>query len=394
MAKGSSVLGKNTTKQVQNLRRGGQLGLFEKIVAINWFIVLMICIISGIGIALLYSVAGGSMDPWAKKQLIRFLIGLGAMFFIALINIRVWMYFAYPIYFITLVMLVVVDVIGHKGMGSTRWLDIGFMRLQPSEIMKIALILVLCRYFHCLELGGEKKLKSLIWPVLLIALPLFLVLRQPDLGTSLLIAFGGIAIIFAAGVRIWIFIVGILSAIPIAIFKWNTLPSYQRGRVETFLNPERDPLGAGYQIVQSKIAFGSGGVSGKGFMQGTQSQLNFLPEKQTDFIFTVLAEEFGLVGSVGLLGLYLTIIGYAIFVSFTIVNKFGRLLILGMGITFFLYIFINMGMVMGMLPVVGVPLPLVSWGGSAMLTLMIGMGLIFSVAIHRQQKIPRGGAFA
>ncbi len=375
-------------------RSANALGVFDKFSEINWFIVLVVFLITGIGLSLLYSVAGGAVEPWAKKQLIRFIIGLGAMFFIALVNIRVWLYLAYPLYILTLIMLIIVDVMGHKGMGSVRWLDLGFMRLQPSEIMKISLILVLARYFHCLDKGGERKIISLIWPVILIAVPAVLVLRQPDLGTTLLIVFGGIAILFAAGIRFWVFFVGIIASAFLAMLKWSSLPSYQRGRVETFLNPERDPLGAGYQIVQSKIAFGSGGVHGKGFIQGTQSQLNFLPEKQTDFIFTVLAEEFGLIGSAGLLGLYLIIIGYALFVSFSVANRFGRLLILGMGITFFLYIFINMGMVMGMLPVVGVPLPLVSYGGSAMLTAMIGMGFVFSVAIHRNQKIPRGGAFA
>lgn len=280
------------------------------------------------------------------------------------------------------------------GKGSQRWIDLGFMNLQPSEFMKIALVMALARYFHCLSDEETVQLKSLIKPIILIVMPVVLVLRQPDLGTTILIVAGGIAILFAAGVRMWLFVLSIIALIPAGYGAWQFLKPYQKQRVLTFLDPEKDPLGAGYHIIQSKIALGSGGVYGKGFIQGTQSQLNFLPEKHTDFIFTVIAEELGLMGGLSLLGLYFILLSYSMIVSISVKSQFGRLLILGMVFTFFLYLFINIAMVMGLVPVVGVPLPLVSYGGSAMLTLMVGFGLIFSSAIHRETSIPRGGAFA
>ena len=371
-----------------------QKNLREKLVDLNWFIVFVIIAVAGIGFAMLYSVAGGSIDPWAKNQFIRFLIGLGVMVVIAIIDIRVWMFLAYPLYALSLGMLVIVDVMGEMGKGSQRWLDLGFMNLQPSEFMKIALVMALARYFHCLSDDDTLKIKSLFKPIVLIILPVILVLRQPDLGTTLLIVMGGVALLFAAGVRMWLFIFSFVSMIPAAFGAWQFLKPYQKQRVLTFLDPEKDPLGAGYHIIQSKIALGSGGVYGKGFIQGTQSQLNFLPEKHTDFIFTVIAEELGLIGGLSLLGLYFILLSYAMIVSVSVKSQFGRLLILGMVITFFLYLFINIAMVMGLVPVVGVPLPLVSYGGSAMLTLMVGFGFILSTAVHKETSIPRGGAFA
>lgn len=366
----------------------------QKLADLNWFIVFIIVCVAGMGFAMLYSVAGGSFDPWAKNQFIRFLIGLAALVTIAVIDIRVWMFLAYPFYALALGMLIIVDVMGVMGKGSQRWLDIGIMNIQPSELMKIALVMALARYYHCLSDEDTLKLKSLLKPIILIGLPVVLVLRQPDLGTTLLIIMGGIALLFAAGVRMWLFIMSIVAMIPAAFGAWQFLKPYQKQRVLTFLDPETDPLGAGYHIIQSKIALGSGGVYGKGFIQGTQSQLNFLPEKHTDFIFTVIAEELGLIGGLSLLTLYFILLAYAMIVSVSVKSQFGRLLILGMVVTFFLYMFINIAMVMGLVPVVGVPLPLVSYGGSAMLTLMIGFGFILSAAIHKETSIPRGGAFA
>tara|TARA_B100001540_G_scaffold308619_1_gene323578 strand:- start:1157 stop:2188 length:1032 start_codon:yes stop_codon:yes gene_type:complete len=343
---------------------------------------------------MLYSVAGGSVDPWAKRQMIRFLPALGLMLVIALIDVRVWLFLAYPIYALALALLIAVEFTGVSGMGAQRWIDLGVMQLQPSEVMKIAVVLALARYYHTSTLIEARLLKNLFMPLLLLAIPSYFVLRQPDLGTTLLIIFGGLAVMFAAGVRMWIFGAGlaaVLAAVPVV---WQLLRPYQKSRVLTFLDPERDPLGAGYHIMQSKIALGSGGVFGKGFMQGTQSQLNFLPEKQTDFIFTMLAEEFGLIGALTLLGLYMVVLSYGVLMSFSVRSQFGRLLSLGVTTTLFLYVFINTAMVMGLLPVVGVPLPLMSYGGSAMMTFMVGMGLILSVALHRDIRIPRGGAFA
>ncbi len=379
-----------------NRLQGGRRSksLFQKISELNLVIIFVVILIACIGFALLYSVAGGNMDPWAKKQVIRFVIGMFGMLVIALVDIRVWMFLAYPFYFISLALLVVVSVMGQTGMGATRWIDLGFMNLQPSELMKIALILALARYYHCLSKDEVGKYSRLIMPVLLIAAPVVLVLLQPDLGTSLLIIIGGVSILFCGGVRAWIFVVGLMAMIPAAFGAWKYMKPYQKDRVLTFLDPERDPLGTGYHSIQAKIAIGSGGVYGKGFIQGSQSQLNFLPEKHTDFIFTVLAEEFGLMGGLGLLGLYIILLAYALFISMSVRSQFGRLLALGIGVTFFLYMFINVAMNLGMVPVVGVPLPLVSYGGSAMLTLLVGIGFVLCVAIHRDTSISRGGAFA
>lgn len=368
--------------------------LREKLIDLNWFIVFVIVVVAGFGFAMLYSVAGGSLDPWAKNQFIRFVGGLVLMIGIAVIDIRVWMFLAYPFYVIALSMLVVVDVMGEMGMGAQRWISLGFMNLQPSEFMKIALVMALARYFHCLTDDETVQIKSLIKPIILIILPVVLVLRQPDLGTTLLIVMGGIVILFAAGVRMWLFVMSFLAMFPAAYGAWQFLKPYQKQRVLTFLDPATDPLGAGYHIIQSKIALGSGGVYGKGFIKGTQSQLNFLPEKHTDFIFTVIAEELGLIGGLSLLGLYIILMGYAMIISMSVKSQFGRLMIMGMVMTFFLYMFINIAMVMGLVPVVGVPLPLVSYGGSAMLTLLVGFGFILSTAIHKETTIPRGGAFA
>jgi len=366
-----------------------RLTLGQKIWNINWTLVILICLNASIGFAMLYSVAGGSVDPWVKRQAVRFAMGLGVMFVIALVDIRVWLRYAYVIYAVALALLISVELIGSVGMGAQRWVDLGFFQLQPSEVMKISLVLALARYFHALSLEEVQSLRFLLPPLVLVLAPVALVLRQPDLGTAVLLVLGAGALFLIAGVRMWIFgvvIAGIGAAIP---FAWNYLHSYQQARILTFLNPERDPLGAGYHILQSKIALGSGGLTGRGYMQGTQSYLNFLPEKQTDFIFTSLAEEFGLSGALGLLGLYVVIIAYGIAIALRARNHFGRLVAMGITATFFLYVFINIAMVTGLVPVVGVPLPLISYGGTAMVTILIGFGLLISVYVHRDVRIPR-----
>jgi rod shape determining protein RodA len=284
-----------------------------------------------------------------------------------------------------------VEIIGDIGGGAQRWLDVGVVRLQPSEIMKIGLVMALARYYHGLTLDEVRNLKTLIKPAILIGLPSMLVLRQPDLGTTLLIAAGGATLLFVAGVPRKVFIVGAVVAVVGAIGGFYQLHDYQRDRVFTFLDPDRDPLGTGYHIQQSKIALGSGGLAGKGFMQGTQSHLDFLPEKQTDFIFTALAEEFGFVGGVTLVLLYAVLIGYGFMIALSARSHFARLMAVGVTTTFFLYVFINIAMVMGLVPVVGVPLPLVSFGGSAMMTLLIGMGLLMNVYVHRNVVLSRQG---
>lgn len=370
---------------------GQQLTLGAKIRMISWGLVLLVCVISGIGIAMLYSAAGGQWDPWAKSQLIRAAPGVVLMLTMALVDIRIWMRAAYFIYAVVFALLIAVEIMGHIGMGAQRWINLGFFVLQPSELMKPALVLALARYFHGLNLEQIGRPIVLIPPLMLVFAPVGLVLLQPNLGTSLLLIMGSGAIFFAAGVRIWKFLLIIgagLGALPVG---WEFLHDYQKQRVFTFLDPETDPLGAGYNILQSKIALGSGGLFGKGYQMGTQSQLMFLPEKHTDFIFVVLAEEFGMTGALALLGLYCLLLIYGIAISLTSRNQFGRLVGIGLTTAFFLYMFVNVAMVMGLIPVVGIPLPLVSYGGTAMLTLMIGVGLLLSVSVHREVRIPRSG---
>ena len=371
--------------------RSGEMTLREKIWQINWSLVLLITATAAIGFAMLYSAANGSFDPWAKRQMVRFALGFALMMFIALLDIRFWLRTAYLAYAAALVLLVAVEVHGNIGMGAQRWISLGPVQVQPSELMKISLVLALARYFHGLNLEEVNRFTSFIPPILMIAAPTALVLRQPDLGTAMMLAAGGVVLMFLAGVRIWIFVAGALAALASIPVAWQFLREYQKQRVLTFIDPETDPLGAGYHILQSKIALGSGGMFGKGFLLGTQSHLNFLPEKQTDFIFTMLAEEFGMIGGLGLLGLYALLLLYGIVIAMRSRSHFGRLLAMGVTVTFFLYVFINIAMVMGIVPVVGVPLPLISYGGTAMLTLMMGFGLLMCVFVHRDVAFGRRG---
>ncbi len=371
--------------------------LRQKLWQIHWLFVLLLVAVAGIGFAMLYSAAGpaageGSLDPWASRQMVRFAAGVVIMVAVALTNIRLWLRYSYVIYLVTLVLLAAVEFGGTAGMGAQRWINLGFANLQPSELMKIALVLALARYFHGGSADDVRRPLFVVPPLLMVAAPSALVLRQPDLGTALMLIIAGGAIFFAAGVRMWKFaLVGAaaIGSVPVA---WQFLHEYQRTRVLSFLDPESDPLGAGYHIIQSKIALGSGGMFGRGFMQGSQSHLNFLPEKQTDFIFTLLAEEWGLVGGLTLLGLYVLLLVYCFAISLRSRNHFGRLLGMGVTTTFFLYVFINIAMVMGLIPVVGVPLPLISYGGTAMLTLLFGFGLLLGVYVHRDMVIGRRGA--
>ena len=375
---------------------GGQMGqqvnltVLQKLAQINWFLIVLISLIAGVGFAMLYSAANGNLDPWASRQMLRFAAGLGLMLLIALIDVRVWLRHAYLIYAAALLLLIAVEVMGVAGMGARRWINLGLFQLQPSEVMKIALVLALARFYHGMHPEEIGRIRWLVVPAGMILVPVALVMRQPDLGTAILLVLTATAIMLLAGVRLWKFAAAFgasLLAIPLA---WRfMLHSYQKDRVLTYLNPERDPLGAGYHIMQSKIALGSGGLFGKGFMQGTQSHLAFLPERQTDFIFTMLAEEFGLVGCLGLLSLYVLVIAYGYAIALRSRNQFGRLLATGVITSFFIYVFINMAMVMDLIPVVGVPLPLVSYGGTSMISLLIGFGLILSVYVHRDINISR-----
>jgi rod shape determining protein RodA len=369
-----------------------EMTLREKLWHVSWSFVALITIVCSIGFMTLYSAANGKMNPWASHQMLHFAAGMTVMLTVAVVDIRSWMRWSYVLYAIALVLLIAVQIKGSVLKGGQRWIDLGFIQLQPSEIMKITLVLALARYFHGASYQEVGRPWFLLPPVFMVLVPVWLVFKQPDLGTAMMLAFASAGLLFLAGVRIWKFaivfaVVG--AAAPVA---WKFMRDYQKNRILTFLNPESDPLGTGYHILQSKIALGSGGVFGKGFLQGTQSHLDFLPEKQTDFIFTMLAEEWGLVGGIVLLGLYTLILVYGYALSMKSRNHFGRLVGLGLTTTFFFYVFINIAMVMGLVPVVGVPLPLISYGGTAMLTLLFGFGLIMSVYIHRDAHIGRRGA--
>ena len=371
--------------------RDPEMTLGQKLWQMSWGLVLLTTLISVIGFAMLYSAANGNVDPWASRQMLRFSVGLALMLAIALIDVRFLFRWAYLAYFGTLGLLVAVEVMGTTGMGAQRWIDLRFIQLQPSELMKVTIVMALARYFHGLSPEEIARPFYLLVPILLTLAPAALVLKQPDLGTAAMLIMVGTAVFFCAGVRLWKFaVVGVLglSAIPIG---WQFLHAYQQQRVMTLFNPENDPLGAGYHILQSKIALGSGGLFGRGFLQGSQSHLNFLPEKQTDFVFTMLAEEFGMVGGLVLLGLYAVLMIYGLAIAIRSRNQFGRLLAVGIACNIFLYIFINIAMVMGLIPVVGVPLPLISYGGTAMLTIMAALGLIMSIYIHRDVRISRRG---
>jgi rod shape determining protein RodA len=368
------------------------LTLRDKVFSIRWSFLLLVSLVAIVGFVSLYSAAGGKLDPWAGKQMARFCIGMCILIIVALVDIRIWMRAAYPFFGVCSLLLLYVDIKGHIGMGAQRWINLGFMQLQPSEVMKIATVMALARFFAGHAKDDVKNPLFLLIPVGIIAIPVGLVMMQPDLGTAMTIIMASTAMFFLAGVPYWIFALGgaaFVGALPIA---WKLMHEYQKKRVMIFLNPENDPLGAGYHITQSKIALGSGGIMGKGFLQGTQSKLNFLPEKQTDFIFTLFTEEWGLVGGLSLMGLFLLIIIYGYVMAFQSQNQFGRLLSLGIIVNFSIYVFINIGMVMGLLPVVGVPLPMISYGGTAMLSVLFGFGLFMSAYVHKDVNITKRGS--
>ncbi len=363
---------------------------FRKILHLNWALVLLICAVATAGFLMLYSVAGGSMEPWAGPQLSKFILGLAVMFVIGFVPIWFWQSLSGLAYAVAFLLLLGVEFFGHIGMGAQRWIELGPIRLQPSEMMKFTLVMALAAYYDALDSNKVSKPLWVLIPVLIIVAPTVLVLMQPNLGTSLMLILGGSAVMFCAGVSIWYFgaVIAVGVGVVGAVFvgrgtPWQLLHDYQYRRIDTFLDPTADPLGAGYNIIQAKIALGSGGWSGKGYMQGTQSRLNFLPEKHTDFIFTTLAEEFGFIGAFSLLMLYTLMIAFCISSALQNKDRFASLLTLGVAANFFFYLAVNLSMVMGMAPVVGVPLPLLSYGGSAMLVLLAAFGLIQSAHIHR-----------
>jgi rod shape determining protein RodA len=362
----------------------------RKILYLNWGLVLLLVAVASMGFLMLYSVAGGDLQPWAEPQMKRFAVGLVLMFAIAMVPIWFIRNMAGVAYAVSILLLLAVEFFGEVGMGAQRWIDIGPLRLQPSELMKITLVMMLATYYDWLDTKRTSRPLWVLIPVVLIVAPTVLVLIQPNLGTALMLLMGGGVVMFAAGVSLWYF--GAVAALGVgaiaSVFTtrgtpWQFLHDYQYRRIDTFLDPTTDPLGAGYNIIQAQIALGSGGWSGKGFMQGTQSRLNFLPEKHTDFIFTTLAEEFGFIGAFSLLLLYGLIIFFCLASAMQSKDRFSQLLLIGIGCTFFFYLAVNLSMVMGMAPVVGVPLPFLSYGGSAMLVLMLAFGVVQSAHVHR-----------
>ena len=372
-------------------RPGERNRLIVKFSEIDWTLALLVCLIAGMGSVMLYSIAGLSWEPWSANHLVRFGLCFALMVVLAMVDLRVWFASAYPVYAVGLLLLLAVEIMGDVSLGAQRWLNLGFVRLQPSEIMKIGLVLALARFYHGLPADEARFSWRLIVPVALIGLPTLLVAHQPDLGTAVLLAATGLSVMMLAGLSLRVVGALAFSALasipPMVMF---VLHDYQRNRILTFLNPEADPSGSGYHIMQSKIALGSGGLLGKGFGLGSQSQLDFLPEKHTDFIFATLAEEFGFVGCVSVLALYLATITIALRIASVSHSHFGRLGAAGVTATFALYVLINGAMVMGLAPVVGVPMPMLSFGGTVMLTVMIGFGLVQAVRVHRYSEITSG----
>ena len=367
--------------------RNPNLTLKEKLYNLNLTYFFFIFLLGGIGVMMLYSAANGDWDVWALKHFVRFALGISVMVVLTFCDIKFFLRYAYYFYFATLFLLIVVEIAGHTGMGATRWINLGFMKLQPSELMKIALVLALAKYFHSTTLQNIETVRGIIQPIMMASVPAILIMMQPDLGTALMLLFTTGVILFVVGVQLWKFVIvgaGALVLLPIA---WHFLHDYQQKRVLTFLNPERDPLGAGYHIMQSKIALGSGGVFGKGFLHGTQSHLNFLPEKHTDFIFTMLSEEFGIIGAILVLFINFLILMYSYSFALRTTSYFGKLVIIGLTTNYFLYIFINIAMVLGLLPVVGVPLPLISYGGTVMLSVMASFGIIMAIYVNRNTNL-------
>lgn len=365
----------------------------EKLSRFSWGLFVPMCMVLAISIVVLYSAGGGNWKPFALSQLMKIVLGFGVFFYAAFTNIKTWVKSAYLIYAVALIMIVLVTFVGHTGMGAQRWLNLGFIHIQPSELIKIALVLALARYFawfNSVELG---QFKNYIAPMLMMLVPFGLIVAQPDLGTALSLGMITVGMFYIVGAnKKWFIIATILGFLAAPVVWFGGLHDYQRGRIITFLNPDSDIQGAGYQINQAKIAFGSGGMTGKGYMAGTQSQQSFLPEKQTDFIFTMLGEEFGFIGAFGLLMIYTWIVVLLFWTAKMCRNRFGQLICFGFMLNFFVYYFINISMVLGLLPTVGVPLPLMSFGGSSLLSLMFGFGLCQNAHIHKDQQLSAKGS--
>jgi rod shape determining protein RodA len=373
----------------RRLIRETSFGLTHKLWQVSWLYIVLLCALASVGYVALYS-AGGGAEPYASRHILRFAFGLTLMLSIALVDIRFIARMSWPAYALGIGLLLLVAMMGHVGKGAQRWIELGGMQWQPSEFMKLALVMALAAWFHKASLERMGNPLFLIPPAIAVLLPVGLILKEPNLGTAVITAVVGFAVFLGAGIRWWkvaVLLAAVGGAAPLA---YSHLHDYQRARITTFLNPESDPLGAGYNIIQSKIALGSGGMWGKGFMQGTQNHLNFLPEKQTDFVFTIIAEEWGLVGTLAVLGLLALIVFGGMAMALRCRHQYGRLVALGITTNFFMYVFVNVAMVMGAIPVGGVPLPLVSHGGSAMIMVMVAFGVLMSAQVHRDVEFGEG----
>ena len=364
-----------------------QLTFFQKVRSFDIILILSVLLLGFIGVISMYSSDGGQFSYHTKSHIIRFGVFFFLMLVFSFVRIKFWHSLGYFFYFIVVLLLIYASFYGISASGSQRWINLYFINLQPSELMKISIIICFAKYYHRMQLASVNKFRNLLLPIVILIIPVFLVLTQPDLGTSILIALSGIVVIWLSGVNVKYFIYSGLFLIISAPFVISFLKPYQKLRILSFFDPERDPLGAGYQIIQSKIAVGSGGLGGKGFLKGTQSYLEFLPEKHTDFIFTLFSEEFGFLGSVILLLIYVVMIYRIIAIGFITRSFFGKLYCYGFGSAIFIYIVVNMSMVLGLLPIVGSPLPIISYGGSSMMATMIGLSIVMSAKIYHRQLI-------
>jgi len=359
----------------------------DKLRSIDYLLILLIIAIGSISVFAIYSTEGGKFSFYTKNHIIRLSVFFSLFLVLSFVRVSTWYKNAYLFYIVGLVLLITVLFFGISASGATRWINLYFLNLQPSELMKIAVIICFARYYHRIQSSDIQSYKFLIQPIILLIIPCYLVIQQPDLGTSILIAGSGIAIIWLAGLNIKYFVYSgllLLVSLPFAI---SILKPYQKSRILTFFNPDRDPLGAGYQIIQSKIAIGSGGLFGKGFLQGSQSYLDYLPEKHTDFIFTLFSEEFGFFGSLFILFLYAIIVWRIIKIGNVTRSNFGKLFCYGFGTAFFIYVVVNMMMVLGLLPIVGSPLPIMSYGGSSMMAIMLGLGIVMSCKVYKDTPV-------
>jgi rod shape determining protein RodA len=378
-----------STTRVSN---ANMMNFSERLSRFSWALFIPMCVVLIFSIVVLFSAGGGSWHPFALSQLSKIIFGMVIFFLVAFSNIKTWIKSAYFIYAIALILILLVTFVGDVGMGAQRWLSLGFINIQPSEFIKIALVLALARYFAWQNSVELSQFKNYLVPVLMLLVPFLLICAQPDLGTGLSLALITVGMFYIVGAnKKWFLIAGILGLLALPVVWYGGMHDYQRSRIITFINPELDARGAGYQINQAKIAFGSGGIVGKGYMSGTQSQQSFLPEKQTDFIFTMLGEEFGFIGAFMLLSIYTFIVIMLFWTAKTCRNRFGQLICFGFMLNFFIYYFINISMVLGILPTVGVPLPLMSFGGSSLISLLFGFGLCQNAHIHKDQQLSSKG---